>query len=289
LISGKREVFVMSRYTILFGSIVALGVAGPAFAQSSQPHPPKGVSEAPALGGEPQTKPGPKVINIASNEASLARLANTKVVHVTRQQLGDLSPVLFQQSQNKTAPVPQNLATVKTVLLDPGKHAATFIAVETDDHGGPLLVPWSEVKPFNEPNPVVATALSQEAVAGAPPLTQQQGKTIDVEQALLGRPVRTADDKEVGTLDDVIAEIGSGKVDYLVVRQDGIGFGTKNAAHAVPWAAVKPPSADKSQPIALTLDEQHWRTTPVFGGSKAQETQGMHNKARETGASGPIP
>jgi sporulation protein YlmC with PRC-barrel domain len=241
------------------------------------------------MGGQPQTKPGPKVINLGSNEASLARLANTKLVHVTQQQLGQLSPVLFQQSQHETASVPQNIATVKTALLDPTKGAITFIAVETGNRGDLVLLPWSQVKPFNEPNPVVATALTEQAVASAPTLQQQQGKAIDVQQALIGRSVKTTDGKNVGSVSDVIAETGNGKVDYIVVQQGGISLGTSNAAHAVPWSGLKPISGDKSQPIALTLDQQHWQETPVFGGSKAQETQAMREKARETGASGPIP
>ena len=279
----------MSRPSVLIASVAFIALGGGAFGQSPQPQPPKAVPEAPRMGGEPSTKTGPTVINLGSNEVSLARLAGVKVVHVTREQLGKLSPVLFQQSQHETAPVPHNIASVKTELFEPARHAITFLVVNAGKRGSPVLVPWSQVKPFDQPNPVIATSLSQKAVASAPALGRQKRKTIDVEQALIGRQVETGGGKNVGTVSDVIAEIGNGKVDYIVVAQGGIGLGTANAPHAVPWTKIKSVSGDKSQPIMLTLDEQHWKATPVFGASKAQETRGLRNKALKNGASGPIP
>lgn len=124
--------------SILVTPIAVLAMNGIAYSQV--PPPPKVVPEAPAMGGEPQTKPGPTVINIGSNEVSLARLANTKLLHVKKELLSRLSPVLFQQSQNETAPVPQDIGTVTNAFLDPTKHAITFVAVRTGS--AKVLVPW---------------------------------------------------------------------------------------------------------------------------------------------------
>jgi sporulation protein YlmC with PRC-barrel domain len=280
----------MYRTMLALPAVIALAWAGGAHAQnqkSQPPQPPKSVAEAPAMGGQPGTKPGPKVINLGSNQASLADLADANLVHVTQQQLGQLSPVLFQQSQDQTAPVPQNIGTVQTALLDPARHTIDFVVVQTGNKQ--VLVPWSDVRPVAQPHPQIATALSPDAVANAAPLSDQQGHAIDIKTGLIGRTVRSSDNKDLGKLSDVVAQIGTGTVDYIIVTPGGASLGTSNPARAVPWSAIKPPSTNKAEPITLKLDEQEWKSTPVFGGSKAQETQAMRDKARQTGASGPIP
>lgn len=143
--------------------------------------------------------------------------------------------------------------------------------------------------PYDQPNPVLVTALSAKAVASAPGISRVPAHTINVEQSLIGRPVDIKGGKNVGTLEDVVAEIGNGRLDCAVVQQGGIGFGTTNGAHAIPWSAIKSLPGSKQQAIKLRLDQQQWQATPIFGGSKAQETRGLRIEARRSGANGPIP
>jgi len=108
-----------------------------------------------------------------------------------------------------------------------------------------------------------------------------------VEQAFIGRPVVDADGKTVGTISDIVAEVKSGKLDYIVVNPSGPQLGTSNGPLAVPWAKLKPISDDKSQPIKLALNNQQVASLPVFGASKAQETQGTREAGRKAGATEP--
>lgn len=273
--------------SIFIANFAVFAMGGIAYAQV--PPPPKAVFEAPAMGGEPYTKPGPTVINLGSNQVSLARLTNTKLVHMKKEKLGRLSRLLFQRSQQEIAPVPENIGTVKSALLNPTRNAITFAVVESGERKTAVLVPWSQLRPYDQPNPIVRTALSAQAVESAPAVSRAQPHAINIDRSVMGRAVRTTGGKNVGTLVDIIAEIGNGKVDYAIVQQRGIELGTTHAAHAVPWSAFTDLSPNKKEPITMKLDEQQWRATPVFGGSKAQETQALRNTALSRGASGPIP
>ncbi|HEY3917180.1 MAG TPA: PRC-barrel domain-containing protein [Stellaceae bacterium] len=257
-----------------------MAVIGATNAQT--PQPPKAVPEAPAMGGEPNTKPGPQPIALRANEVKLSGLANAGLVHITKEQLGQLSEVLYPNSAKQTAQVPQNIGTVTTALLDPARHAITFIGVSAK--GKVMAVSWSEVQPINQPHDEFATALTAQQIASAPAFDETSRNVIDVEKALVGRPIRTADGKQAGTLSDLVFEVKSGKVDYAVVSQGGVHLGTNNGPYAVPWAKIKSVSGGKTQPITLTLNDQQFAALPIFGASKAQETPGTRAASAKVGA-----
>ena len=266
--------------------IAAVALMSAAHAQA--PQPPKAVPEAPAMGGEPNTKPGPQPIAPRANEVKLSGIANAALVHITKEQLGQLSTVLYPSSAQQTAQVPQNIGTITTAEFDPARHAVTLIGVSVN--GKTVAVPWSQVAPIDQPHDKFATALTAQQLASAPALDQKKtGKTIDVDQALIGRSVTSASGQKLGTVGDLVAQVKSGTVDYVVVDPGGIQLGTNNAPHAVPWSKVKSVSGDKSQPVVLAVNDKQMAALPVFGASKAQETPGSRAAGAKAGATEPPP
>lgn len=277
----------MARPMIFLTSVVALALTG-ALAGASHaqaPQPPKAVPEAPAMGGEPNTKTGPAVIAPRSNEVELARLANASLVHLTKEKLGQLSSLLYHDTRQETAEVPDTIGTVTTALLDPARDAITFVGVQAGSSGKEVALPWSDVQPIHQPHDEFATALSPQAVADAAPFASKAtGKAIDIEKSLMGRAVTTTGGKNVGSLSDIVVEAKSGKIDYVVVDPGGLRLGTDNAPHAVSWSKLKPITGEKSQPIQITLDDKQFAATPVFGGSKEQVTTGNRAASKKVGA-----
>jgi sporulation protein YlmC with PRC-barrel domain len=202
-------------------------------------------------------------------------------VHDASKQLGDVSRTLYGNEPNDKAKVPEKIGTLTTALLDTVQKKVTAVRVDIDNKT--VVLPWSQIQPIHQPHDQFRTAATSQAVAHAP---QQSGdnKLIDVEQALIGRAVIDADGKNIGSVSDVVAQVNSGALDYIVVTPAGPSLGTSNAPQAVPWAKLEPISSDKSQPIKLALNDQQLAALPVFSASKAQETQDTRSASHDSGA-----
>jgi sporulation protein YlmC with PRC-barrel domain len=253
--------------------------------RAQPPQPPKSVPEAPAMGGEPQTKSGPAVIALRANEVALSHVAHASLVHNTTKPLEHVGRTLYDNAPNVKTQVPEKVGTLTTALLDPSRNEVTAVAVETGADNKVAALPWSEIQPIHQPNDQFQTAMTAQAIAAAP--QKPTGKEIDVVQAFIGRPVADADGKTIGKISDVVVQIKSGKLDYIVVDPPGLQLGTSNAPHAVPWAKLKPISSDKSQPVVLALNDRQLASLPVFGASKAQETAGTRAAGQKAGATEP--
>jgi sporulation protein YlmC with PRC-barrel domain len=281
----------MTRHTIALSGVLAVVLASSAYAQSRSaptPQPPKAVSEVPAMGGLPDTqsgtKSGTKMIGLRANEVALSRLANANVTLTTTETLGEAGGVAYNSTRNQTAEVPHKIGTATTALLDPSTKAVTFVGVNPGD-GDARAVPWAQVQAIHQPNDELATTMTLQAISSAPTLVQKAGgNAIDVVQNLLGRTVNAADGSKLGTLSDIVVQTKTGTVDYAVVNPGGIQLGTSNAPYAVPWKDVKTVSGDKSQPIALNVNNQQVASLPVFGASKAEETDAGRAAAAKGGA-----
>lgn len=270
-------------------STVALAVAllsANGWAQA--PQPPKAVPEAPAMGGEPQTKSGPSVIAPRANEVQLSRLANASLIRTITEKLGQLSPNLYGDQANTKAQVPEKIGTLTSAILDPKRKEITAVGVDTGAGHKIAALPWSQIRPIHQPNDQFQTAMTAKAIAAAPAFAPS-ASGLDVEQGVIGRPVVASDGKTVGTVSDVVAQIKSGTLDYIVVKPSGPQLGSYNAPRAVPWAKLKSITGNKSQPITLALNDRQLAALPVFGGSKAQETAGMRAAGAKVGAAEPPP
>ena len=267
---------------MLAGSSLVLAVALMGASVGAQtPQPPKRVPEAPAMGGQPQTKSSRPVIALRANEVALSRVAHASLVHDATKQLGDVSSTLYANEPNDTAKVPEKIGTLTTALLDPEQKKVTAVRADIDNKT--IVLPWSQLQPIHQPNDQFRTAETAQAVASAPQQSSDKN-LIDVAQALIGRSVVDSDGKNIGSVSDVVAQVKSGALDYVVVHPSGPSLGTSNAPQAVPWAKLKPISSDKSQPIKLMLNNEQLASMPVFGGSKAQETRDTRAAGHETGA-----
>ena len=271
---------------ILAGSSLVLAVAliG-ATARAQAPQPPKPVPEAPAMGGQPQTKPSRPVIALRANEVALSRVAHASLVHNATKQLGDVSRTLYGNEPNDTVKVPEKIGTLTTALVDPVQKKVTAVGIDVGS-SKTVELPWSQLQPIHQPHDQFETASTAQAVAAAPQITTGN-QTIDVQQALIGRPVVDANGKNIGSVSDVVAQTKSGTLDYIVVHPSGPSLGTSNAPQAVPWAKLKPISSDKSQPIQLALNDQQLASMPVYGASKAQETPDTRDASHAAGATQP--
>ena len=266
----------------LAGSSLVLAVAllgASAAAQTSQP--PKAVPEAPAMGGQPQTKSSRPVIALRANEVALSRVAHASLVHDTTKQLGDISRTLYGNEPNDTAKVPEKIGTLTTALLDPVQKKVTAVRVDIDNKT--VVLPWSQLQPIHQPHDQFRSTATGQAVADAPHQSDNS-KLIDVDQAFIGRAVVDASGKKIGTVGDIVAQVNTGTLDYVVVNPAGPSLGTRNAPQAVPWAKLEPVSSDKSQPVKLSLNDQELAALPVFSASKAQETPATRSASQEAGA-----
>lgn len=240
------------------------------------------------MGGEPQTKPSPAVIALRANEVELSRVAHASLTRNTTEKLGQLSSNLYGNASNQTADVPQKVGTLTSAMLDPTRKEITVVGVEAGTGSKVTALPWSKIQPVHQPNDQFQTTMTAQAIAAAPAFAQATtSSAIDVEQAFIGRSVATSDGKAAGTISDVVAQTKSGKLDYVVVKPASLQLGTVNAPRAVPWAKLKTIAGDKSQPIALALNDQQLAALPVFGGSKAQETAGTRAAGAKAGATEP--
>lgn len=257
-------------------AVMLIGVS----AAAQTPQPPKEVPEAPAMGGQPQTKSSRPVIALRANEVALSRIAHASLVHDTTKQLGDVSRTLYGNEPNDKAKVPEKIGTLTTAFLDPVQKKVTAVRVKIDKKT--VVLPWSQLQPIHQPHDQFRTAATGQAVADAP--QSGDNKLIDVEQTLIGRSVVDADGKKIGTIGDIVAQVNIGTLDYIVVNPSGPSLGTRNAPQAVPWAKLEPISSDKSQPIKLALNDQQLAALPVFSASKAQETQDTRAASHDAGA-----
>jgi len=68
----------------------------------------------------------------------------------------------------------------------------------------------------------------------------------------------------------VVFERGSGRIDYLLIR-NGAGIALGNEPKAVPWNMLAQLPKDKGTPLVLTLDAQRLASAPFFGATKARQ------------------
>lgn len=217
-----------------------------------------------------------------ANEVALSRMLDASLIHNTTKTLSEVGRTLYGNRANQTAEVPEKIGTVKTVWLDPSRKEVTAVSVEAGTKT--TEIPWSQIEPIHQPNDQLQTGMTAKDIAGAPP---SSGKGIDVQHDFIGRPVADANGHAIGKVSDVVAEIKSGKLDYIVVKPSGLQLGTANAPHAVPWAKLKPISGDTSQPIALSLNNDEVASLPVFGASKAEESGASRAAGANAGATEP--
>lgn len=271
---------------LLTGSSLALAIAVAGVSVSAQtPQPPKNVPEAPAMGGQPQTKPSRSVIALRANEVALSQVAHASLIHNTSKVLAQANPNLYGGDKGETAQVPETVGTLTTAWLDPAQKKVTAVSVDADNKT--IAVPWSKIEPIHQPHNEFQTAMTARDVAAAS--QQQTAKAIDVQKSLIGRTVDDANGKKIGSVSDIVAETKNGTLDYVVVGPSGLSLGTANAPRAVPWAKLKPIPGDTSQPITLTLNDQQLASMPVYGASKAQETTGTRAVSKKAGATQPPP
>jgi sporulation protein YlmC with PRC-barrel domain len=266
---------------LLTGSSVVLAIALAGMSAGAQtPQPPKPVPEAPAMGGEPQTKPTPPVIALRANEVALSRVAHASLIHNTTEALAEQNPNLYGNEPGEKAKVPEKIGTLTTAWLDSGRKK--IVAVSVDAGGKTAELPWSQIQPIHQPNDQFQTAKTARDLSAAS--QKQDANAIDIEKSLIGRTVTDANGKTVGSVGDIVVQAKSGTLDYIVVHPSGPSLGTSNASQAVPWAKLKPISSDKSQPVVLALNDQQLASMPVFSASKAQETEGTRAVSRKAGA-----
>jgi sporulation protein YlmC with PRC-barrel domain len=274
----------MIRHTMVLG---ALAMTLTAAAYAAPPQPPQQVPEAPAMGGEPQTKPSERVINLTANEVALSRIKGAGLIHTQTERLGDVGGPLYESQRNTPASVPERVGTIRGALFDPGKNAIAFVAVDPIKGGGTVVLPWSDLQPVSQPHDQFVTKLTADDVAKATPFDRatRSSKLIDAGQDLVGRPVTLPNGNKVGTVGDLAIEVQNGHIDYAMIdTNSGIQLGANNAAKAVPWAKIRPVSGDKSQALVVTINQEQLAAAPNFGTSKAQETRGTRDVSKQVGA-----
>lgn len=123
-------------------------------------------------------------------------------------------------------------------------------------------------------HPTNVTSWRQERIIAAKPISEVTSGSINIAD-VTGTDVRNAHDEQLGTVEDVILDLQSGAIQYVVVSTDGfLGFGDEHVA--VPWDALK--STPGLNTFVLDVSEQVMEQAPKvdpnrFGDPARAETR----------------
>lgn len=79
-----------------------------------------------------------------------------------------------------------------------------------------------------------------------------------------GMTVKNEQDEELGTINDVMIDLGTGQIRYAALSFGGV-LGIGNKLFAVPWHALKYRHAsDKSRHFVLDVDKERLKVAPGF-------------------------
>lgn len=79
--------------------------------------------------------------------------------------------------------------------------------------------------------------------------------------AITGDDVCNLQEEKLGTTQDIMLDVTTGKIQYAVLSSGGI-LGMGNHLYAVPWSALKLDA--EYQRFALDMDEEPLKTAPGF-------------------------
>lgn len=81
--------------------------------------------------------------------------------------------------------------------------------------------------------------------------------------SIVGMKVKNADDKDLGTINDLVIDINTGKVRYAAVAYGGfLGVGDK--LFAIPWSKFAVKGAEGERYLVLNVDVETLKNAPGF-------------------------
>jgi sporulation protein YlmC with PRC-barrel domain len=252
----------------LAGAILAL-LASAAYADAPQP-----THVAPGTGGTaPNRGPGPTVLGLQPNEVRAGKVKGLKVMSSDGLELG----------------------LIGNFLLDRKRHAIDLAGLQTTRAPGKsiVVIPWSGLAPARRPAGGYVSPLSPQAVENARSFEEAvraHPDYLDVEHDVLGRQVVGRDGQHRGMIVDLVFELQSGAVDYVLL-DTGAGMGVGNEAQAVPWSAIAALPKERDKSVTLKLDAQQLAEAPFFGLKARQRPQDINPQKvfRTTPRTGNIP
>ena len=159
------------------------------------------------------------------------------------------------------------IGRITDMVVDTEPRVVCLVALKSmRSEGSTLAFRWSELKlsPAARPNSGFVSSLPADAAAAAPQFADEvhaQPSYVDVERNLIGRPVIAAGGATVGKVVDLVIDLRSGAVDYILVSGNSV-LGVTAAPLALRWTAIADLRIEHD--IILTLDETQLAAAPVF-------------------------
>ncbi|HJU18981.1 MAG TPA: PRC-barrel domain-containing protein [Stellaceae bacterium] len=152
---------------------------------------------------------------------------------------------------------------VDLAVLEPGGSAAY--------KGGRIAVAWKSLHFQPVPTPRFFTALSPQQLAHGTPFKEEARHNpayYDVKADLLSQHVVGSHGAPIGTIKDLVLDLGSGRLVALIIDTSGFAQGGAQV-HAVAWGAAKPHGRN---PIHLAVSRKAVVSAPVITSMAPQPT-----------------
>jgi sporulation protein YlmC with PRC-barrel domain len=159
------------------------------------------------------------------------------------------------------------VGTIADLVIDAERHAISFAHVQTIGPNSRLVaIKWSALRLLSSNaksqyfSPLTESQLAR--IGGLVGVQDEKPSDIEVEHNLIGRFVVSADGETVGKLTDVVVELNSGTVDYVLVSPIPAASGNTKTVLALPWAAIADLKVE--QDIILASDQKQLADAPRF-------------------------
>ncbi len=160
------------------------------------------------------------------------------------------------------------IGTIADLVIAAEPHAIRLVGLRTaGTDGGEVAIQWSDLDLTPEPAKAsYRSALTREAVAAAPPFADQlhAPSSVDIEHDLIGRGVVAAAGRNIGSVANLVIELKTGTIDYVLVAGNQKPAARDTRPLAIRWNAIADLKAERS--IVLTLDAAQLAAVPRFAG-----------------------
>ena len=160
------------------------------------------------------------------------------------------------------------IGTITDLVLDARSHSVSFVGLDANGHDRTVrAVYWKRLGLSRAvaPNSGYASNLSAIELKGAPRFTEEvhaRPAYFDVDGNLVGRTVLAGDGRTIGKVTDLVIDLHSGRVDFVLVSGSRGDAGASRTQSALPWSDIADLVSQRD--IVLKLDPIQFAAAPRF-------------------------
>jgi sporulation protein YlmC with PRC-barrel domain len=160
------------------------------------------------------------------------------------------------------------IGTITDLVLDAQSHTVSLVGLDADGRAPTIrAVYWKRLGLSRAvaPKSGYASNLSEIELNGAPRFADEvraRPAYIDVDGNLVGRTILAGDGKVVGKLTDLVIDLRSGRVDFVLVSDNGADTSASQSQFALQWSDIADLVSQRD--IVLKLDPIQFAAAPRF-------------------------